>query len=120
MEMAEDEAYGYRQPSAEDANEFGARVLWFAAGAAVGVALGLLYAPASGQQTRKFIGAKAQEGREALMTKGEHILERGRDLYERGKDLYERGRRIADEAVEMFERGRQIIEKAAEAVHLQS
>ncbi len=117
--MAEDQVYRYSEP-AESTDDFGARLLWFAAGAAVGVAIGLLYAPASGEQTRKFIGEKAQEGREALTTTGEHIVERGRDLYERGKDLYERGRKIADEAAEMFERGRQIIEKAAEAVHLPS
>jgi gas vesicle protein len=117
--MAEDEAYRYSEP-AEDRNDFGGRVLWFAAGAAVGVAVALLYAPASGKDTRKYIGEKAQEGREALTTTGEHLVERGRDLYERGKDLYERGRKIADEAAEMFERGRQIIEKAAEAVQRQS
>ena len=99
---------------AEQSGDQGAKVLWFIAGAAVGAAIALLYAPASGQQTRKYIGEKAQEGRDALAEKGEEIVERGRDLYERG-------RKIADDAAEMFERGKQIIDKAAESAgNLQS
>lgn len=103
--MAEEHAYDYTEPS----GDHGAKVLWFIAGAAVGAAIALLYAPASGEQTRKYIGEKAQEGREALAEKGEEIVERGRDLYERG-------RKIADDAAEMFERGKQIVEKATETV----
>jgi len=93
---------------AEESGDHGPKVLWFIAGAAVGAAIALLYAPASGQKTRKYIGEKAQEGRDAL-------AERGEELVERGRGLYERGRKIADDAAGMFERGKQIIDKAAES-----
>jgi gas vesicle protein len=93
---------------AEESGDHGAKVLWFIAGAAVGASIALLYAPASGEHTRKYIGERAQEGRDALAEKGQVLVDRGRDLYERG-------RRIADDAAGMFERGKQIIDKAAES-----
>lgn len=78
------------------------RVVWFLAGAALGAAIAMLYAPAAGAETRRKILAKTQEGRESL-------LESGRELFERGRELYEKGRQIADEAAELFERGRKLV-----------
>jgi gas vesicle protein len=75
---------------------------WFAAGAIIGAAIAILFAPKSGHATRKLIGKKADESREALE-------ETSKDLMEKSKDLYERGRKIADEAAELFERGRELI-----------
>lgn len=92
---------------AED-QETGGKLIWFIAGAAIGAAVALLYAPASGADTRKYIGQKTKEGREAL-------TESGKEMYDRGRELYERGRRIADEAAEMLERGKQMVDKAVEA-----
>ena len=86
--------------------ENGGKLLWFVAGAAIGATIALLYAPASGQETRKKIAAKTDQGRAAL-------AEQGRDLYEKGKQMYARGRRLADEAAEMFERGRKLVEGVA-------
>lgn len=79
------------------------RFMWFVAGAALGAAIALLYAPASGAETRRRISLKTQEGRESL-------LESGKELFERGRELYEKGREIADEAAELFERGRKLVE----------
>lgn len=78
-------------------------VVWFLAGAAVGASIALLFAPQSGADTRKMIGQKAKEGRDAL-------ADRGQDLMDRGRDLYERGRRIADDAADLFDRGKKIVE----------
>ena len=75
---------------------------WFAAGAILGAAIAVLYAPGSGKETRGMIGKKADEGRDALN-------ETSKDLIERSKDLYERGRQIAEEAADLFERGRQLV-----------
>jgi gas vesicle protein len=75
---------------------------WFAAGAVLGAAIALLFAPKSGQDTRKLIGKKADRSVEALE-------ETKRDLMEKSKDLYDRGRKIADEAAELFERGRDLV-----------
>jgi gas vesicle protein len=77
--------------------------MWFVAGAALGAAMALLYAPPSGAETRRRISRKTQEGRESL-------LESGKELIERGRELYEKGREIADEAAELFERGRKLVE----------
>ncbi len=90
------------------AQENNSGFIWFIAGAAVGAAIALLYAPASGTDTRKYIGQKTRESSQAL-------AETSKDMYERGRELYERGRKLADEAAEMLERGRNIVEKAAEA-----
>jgi gas vesicle protein len=80
----------------------GGRLLWFLAGAAVGAAAALLYAPQSGRDTRRYIRKKADEGREALADAGKGVLERGREVYEKGRE-------IAEEAGEMLERGRKLV-----------
>lgn len=85
--------------SDEDTGKF----LWFVAGAAVGASIALLFAPASGKETRRYISKKACEGREALSDTGKEIADKGRDLYDKG-------RKLADEAADMFERGRKLVE----------
>ena len=85
------------------AQESGDKVVWFLAGAAIGAAIALLYAPASGEETRAKLLDKANEGRDLLG-------ERGRDLMDRGRELYSKGKTMADDAAEMLERGRKIVE----------
>ena len=84
-------------------------IVWFVAGAAVGAAIALLFAPQSGKETRKLIAKKADEGRDAL-------AEQGRAAMDRTKELYEKGRKVADDAAEMFERGRKLAEGAIGSV----
>src|SRR5215475_7885695 len=90
------------------------KVVWFLAGTAIGAAIALLYAPQSGEDTRRYLGRQARKGRRMLEDVGGDLSDRGRDLYEKGRrmadDAYEKGRRIADDAAEMFERGKRIIE----------
>ena len=85
------------------AQESGDKVVWFLAGAAIGAAIALLYAPASGEETRAKLLDKANEGRDLLG-------ERGRDLMDRGRELYSKGKTMADDAADMLERGRKIVE----------
>lgn len=85
------------------AQESGDKVVWFLAGAAIGAAIALLYAPASGEETRSKIAEKASEGRDLLGDRGKELMERGRELYSKGKSM-------AEEAGEVFERGRKIVE----------
>jgi gas vesicle protein len=56
----------------------GSVFLAFAVGALVGAAVALLYAPASGDETRRKLARKAREGRDAM----ESAVERGREVYE--------------------------------------
>jgi len=102
------------------AQDTGEHLLWFVAGAAAGAAIALLFAPASGEETRKRLAEAAEQGRAALAESSDKIVERGREILsessqnilERGRDLYERGRKVADEAAEIFERGRRVVEDA--------
>jgi gas vesicle protein len=81
----------------------GDRILWFVVGAALGASVALLYAPMTGDRTRRIIGRKARESRDVLG-------ESGRDLLDKGRDLYKQGRRVADEAADLFERGRKMVD----------
>jgi gas vesicle protein len=79
------------------------KVIWFTAGVALGATISLLFAPASGEETRRMIRGKASEGRDRLADKG-------KDLMEHGRNLYDKGRQIADEAADLFDRGRKMVE----------
>lgn len=85
------------------------RLVWFIAGAALGAAIALLYAPASGAETRRRLRKSAEEGRAKLVDSGKEFVERGRELYDKGK-------KIADEAAELFEKGRQVVQNASSAI----
>ena len=54
----------------------------FIAGAAVGAAVALLYAPASGDETREYLGRKAREGSD----KATEATRRGHEVFERQRD----------------------------------
>ena len=79
------------------------KAMWFVAGAAIGATLALLFAPASGAETRRKIRKSAERGRERLGEVSEDLMDKGRALCERGKG-------IADDAADLFERGRKLVE----------
>lgn len=82
--------------------EEGGKLGWFVAGAILGGAVALLYAPKSGRETRAFINKKRDEGKEVL-------TETGREVYEKGREIYDKGKQIADDAADLFERGRRLV-----------
>ena len=66
---------------------------WFVAGAVIGAAVALLYAPKSGSDTRKYLEKTTHDGREAMEASGRELMDRGKELYERGQpDRRRRGR----------------------------
>jgi gas vesicle protein len=67
---------------------------WFVAGASLGAALALLFAPQSGEDTRRMLGERALKGRRKA-------TEMGREAWDRGRDLFDKGRDLADDAAEM-------------------
>jgi len=74
-------------------------MLAFLVGAVAGAAAALLYAPATGQETREFLGEKAREGRERATeaaAKGREVISRGRETVatalERGREAYQQAR----------------------------
>jgi gas vesicle protein len=77
----------------------GSILLAFLLGAVSGAAFALLYAPATGRETRELLGEKAREGRERAAEaaeKGRDILNQGREklttAIERGREVYEQTR----------------------------
>jgi gas vesicle protein len=63
---------------ADNSSSAGSVVLAFALGAVAGAAIALLYAPASGEETRKRIADKTREGKQRLSS----AVERGREAFE--------------------------------------
>jgi gas vesicle protein len=84
------------------ARDNGEGLVWFLVGAAVGASVALLYAPQTGDRTRRMIGRKLADGRDALS-------EQGSDLLDKSRELFEKGRKVADDAAELFERGRSMV-----------
>ena len=77
----------------------------FMIGALAGAAVALLYAPASGEETREYLGQKAREGK----AKAREAMEQGREYYAQNRDnlvnAVERGREAFHQA---RERGDQV------------
>jgi gas vesicle protein len=77
----------------------GSVLLAFLMGAVAGAAVALLYAPATGRETREFLGEKAREGKDRAgdaAIKGREIINQGRDTLataiERGREAYQQAR----------------------------
>jgi gas vesicle protein len=91
--------------SDRDSNSFG----WFLAGLGVGAAVGILYAPRSGSETRDALRSRAEEGRDYVRTRAREAkgqasewVDKGRDVVNQQKDqfraAYEAGRQAYQEA----------------------
>ena len=75
----------------------GSVLLAFILGAVSGAAVALLYAPASGRDTRDYLGEKAREGRARAAeaaAKGREALAQGRETLskaiDRGREAYQK------------------------------
>ena len=82
----------------------GSVMVAFVIGALTGAAVALLFAPASGEETRDYLGQKAREGKD----KAREALDQGRDYYarqrenlasavERGRDAFQHARERGDQ-----------------------
>src|SRR5580698_6628995 len=65
----------------------GSKLGFFIAGLGVGAIIALLFAPASGDDTRDYLGRKANEGRDYVSGKGREIQRQAEELVEKAKDL---------------------------------
>ena len=77
----------------------GSVLLAFLLGAVSGAALALLYAPATGRETREYLGDRAREGRARAAeaaAKGREAINQGRETLtnaiERGREAYQQAR----------------------------
>jgi gas vesicle protein len=78
----------------------GSGVLWFLFGLGIGTAVGILYAPQSGNETREVLMAKAEEGREFVKKRARDAREQAEGWAERGKQAYASQREQIRSAVE--------------------
>ncbi len=94
-------------------SSFGDKFLYFLAGAGVGGAIALLFAPQSGRETRDDISRRTLEGREFLDSK----VEESRKVVEDG------GRRVGKEVTSLVDRGKgevnDLVDKGREALEKQ-
>jgi gas vesicle protein len=80
----------------EDDNKFS----YFFLGLGLGVAVGLLFAPKSGAETRDLLVNKADEGKEYLKRRSNELRDSANDVLEKGKDAVTRQRDHLSAAVE--------------------
>lgn len=78
----------------------GSVMLAFVVGALTGAAVALLFAPATGEETRDYLGQKAKESRD-----------KARDAVDHGREFYQRNRETVATAID---RGREAFTQARE------
>ncbi len=81
-------------------NNGGTVMLAFLVGAITGAAAALLLAPATGEETREYLGQKARESRA-----------RARDAVQQGREMYQSQR---EQLTSALERGREAFQQARE------
>ena len=80
-------------------------IMAFVVGALTGAAVALLFAPASGEETREYLGKRAREGKD----KAREAVDQGREYYDRqrdnlvtavdrGRDAFQQARERSDQA----------------------
>jgi gas vesicle protein len=82
------------------ADNVGSKVSFFLVGVGIGALLGVLFAPKSGEETRDYLGKRADDGREFAQKKARELRDRADELIERGKDVASRKRDSLSQAVE--------------------
>lgn len=73
---------------------------YFFLGLGIGVAVGILFAPKSGEETRELIKEKAGEGKEYLKRRSQELKESAVEAYEKGKQAVARQKEQLAAAVE--------------------
>jgi gas vesicle protein len=70
-------------------NQSGALLVAFVVGAVTGAAIALLFAPATGDDTREYLGQRAREGRSKAVT----AFEKAREQYQKAAEAAEAAER---------------------------
>jgi len=78
----------------------GSKFGYFLAGLGIGAAIGLLFAPRSGEETREYLRERYEDTRDLAKQKARELRERTGELVEKGKDFVERQKESVEAAVD--------------------
>jgi gas vesicle protein len=80
------------------------KVSYFLLGLGMGVAVGVLFAPKSGEETREMLKGKANEGRDYLRRRTEEVRDSANEVISRGRETLQQQR---DNLAAALEAGKQ-------------
>jgi gas vesicle protein len=78
----------------------GSKFGYFLVGIGIGAAIGLLFAPRSGEETREYLRERYEEGRDEAKRRVHDLRERAEDYAEKGKEFVGRQRESVEAAVQ--------------------
>jgi gas vesicle protein len=85
--------------------------LWFLTGLGIGAALGVLYAPKPGRETRETLAGKAEEGRNLVVERAQRAKEQANQWVDKGRDVISQQKEQFKSA---YDAGRQAYREATE------
>jgi gas vesicle protein len=88
------------------------KLSYFFLGLGLGVAVGVLFAPKSGDETRELLRSKAEEGADYVKRRGEELRDSAVDAVDKGKQTLQRHKENLSAAVEA---GRQAYRESVKA-----
>ena len=88
------------------------KVSYFLLGLGMGVAVGVLFAPKSGEETREMLRGKANEGRDYLRRRTEEVRGSAGEVISRGRDTLQQQR---DNLAAALEAGKQAYRQSVDA-----
>ena len=82
---------------------------YFFLGMGIGVAVGILFAPKTGEETRRLLREKADEGKDYIKKRGDDLIDSAGEIVDRGKTVVSRQK---DQLAAAVEAGRQAYREA--------
>ena len=83
--------------------------LWFLTGLGIGAAIGVLYAPRSGRETRETLVSRAEEGRDRVVERAQRAREQANEWVDKGREMLNQQKEQFKSA---YEAGRQAYREA--------
>ena len=83
-----------------EGNNAGEKAQFLILGAAIGAVAALLFAPRSGEETRRIIMAKAKEGADSMAAQSKTVKEKTTEYLDRSKEIIQQQRDSLNAALE--------------------